>query len=152
LLLPISDLNVAGSFTRGLETHQVRIYLIDDEPIVLNTISGFLADLGHSVTCAASGESLDAIADEPVADLVITDLRLPEANGLTLIRRIHELLPNTPIVVISGHREALLDLRDTVENYVHAFLQKPFSLSELEDLLTRLSKDRREGRLEIRPG
>lgn len=124
-----------------LEALQVRIYLIDDEPIVLSTISGFLSDLGHSVTCATSAKGLDRIADQPTTDLVITDLRVPGSTGLKLIRRIRELLPDTPIVVISGHRVALHKLRDVIEKEAYACLCKPFSLSELEELLARLSGD-----------
>ncbi len=117
----------------------MRIYLIDDEPIVLSTISGFLCDLGHSVTCATSAKGLDMIADQPHTDLVITDLRVPGSTGLKLIHRIRELLPETPIVVISGHRAALNKMRDVIEKEAYAFLYKPFSLSELEELLARLS-------------
>jgi DNA-binding NtrC family response regulator len=127
-----------------LEAWPVRIYLIDDEPIVLSTISGFLSDLGHTVTCADSASGLDTIADLPDTDLVITDLRLPGSNGLKLIRQIRESLPDTPIVVISGHRAALNKLRDVIEREAYAFLHKPFSLTELEDLLTQLSDDNRE--------
>ncbi len=127
----------------------MRIYLIDDEPIVLSTISGFLSDLGHSVTCATSARGLDRIADQPTTDLVITDLRVPGSTGLKLIRRIRELFPDTPIVVISGHRAAIHKLRDVIEEEAYAFLYKPFSLSELENLLARLSNDRREEGREI---
>jgi len=123
----------------------VRIYLIDDEPIVLSTISGFLSDLGHSVTCASSAKGLDRIAEQPEADLVITDLRIPGSTGLTLIRRIRELLPDTPIVVISGHRTALHKLKDVIEKEAYAFFYKPFSLGELEKLLARLSGERGDG-------
>jgi DNA-binding NtrC family response regulator len=122
----------------------VRIYLIDDEPIVLSTISGFLSDLGHSVTCASSAKGLDRIADHPGTDLVITDLRVPGSTGLKLIRRIRELLPDTPIVVISGHRDALRKLKDVIKKEAYAFLYKPFSLGDLEELLARLSSDRDE--------
>jgi DNA-binding NtrC family response regulator len=129
-----------------LEIRQVRIYLIDDEPIVLSTISGFLSDLGHCVTCATSVKGLDKIAEQPATDLVITDLRVPGSTGLKLIRRIRELLPDTPIVVISGHRAALQNLRDVIEKEAYAFLYKPFSLSELEELLARLSSDQGDDR------
>ena len=127
----------------------MRIYLIDDEPIVLSTISGFLSDLGHSVTCATSAKGLDRIADQPGTDLVITDLRVPGSTGLKLIHRIRELLPETPIVVISGHRAALHKLRNVIEEEAYAFLHKPFSLSELENLLVRLSNERCEEGREI---
>lgn len=130
--------------TRVVETRQVRIYLIDDEPIVLSTISGFLSDLGHTVTCATSASGLDAIADLPDTDLVITDLRLPGSTGAKLIRQIRTLLPDTPIVVISGHRAALNKLRDVFEQEAYAFLHKPFSLAKLEELLLQLSDDRRD--------
>ena len=132
-----------------LEIWQVRIYLIDDEPIVLSTISGFLSDLGHSVTCATSVKDLDGIADQPATDLVITDLRVPGSTGLKLIRRVRELFPDTPIVVISGHRAALHKLRDVIEKEAYAFLYKPFSLGELEKLLERLSSDRGDNSRDI---
>jgi DNA-binding NtrC family response regulator len=125
------------------EVRWMQVFLIDDEPIVLQTLTSFLNDLGHTVTCSSSKDELEAIGNQTEADLVIADLRLPGLNGLKLIRRVHQLFPDTPIVVISGHRADLLSTQDAVECEVFAFLHKPFSLRELEFLLIRLEKEQK---------
>ncbi|MBN2496125.1 MAG: response regulator [Deltaproteobacteria bacterium] len=117
----------------------MQICLIDDEPIVLDTISGFLADLGHSVICARSEADMLELPDAQKTDLVITDLQLPGQTGYNSVRRALEFFPDTPIVVISGYREALLSLPEEIEEELYACLPKPFSLEELERLLERLS-------------
>lgn len=120
----------------------MRICIIDDESIVVQTLSAYLADLGHSVTNCGSKDELDAAPVDPAVDLVIADLRLPGLNGMRLIRRVNQLFPDAPIVVVSGHRADITSMRDVIENEAYAFMHKPFSLGELESLLVRLDKER----------
>ena len=120
----------------------MRICIIDDEPIVVQTLSAYLTDLGHSAIGYGSKDELEAVLVDPAVDLVIADLRLPGLNGLRLIRRVNQLFPDAPIVAVSGHRADVVKMRDVIENEAYAFLHKPFSLEELESLLVRLEKER----------
>jgi CheY-like chemotaxis protein len=121
---------------------RLRICIIDDEPIVVQTLSAYLADLGHSVISYGSRDELDAAPGDPAVDLVIADLRLPGLNGMKLIRRVNRLFHDAPIVAVSGHRADETSMRDVIENEAYAFLRKPFGLEELDSLLARLEKER----------
>ena len=123
----------------------MKICIIDDEPIVVQTLSAYLGDLGHSVIGYGSRNELDAALVDPAVDLVIADLRLPGLNGIKLIRRVNQLFPGAPIVAVSGHRADATSMRDVIENEAYAFLHKPFGLGELDSLLARLEKERAAG-------
>ena len=120
----------------------MRICIIDDESIFVQTLSAYLADLGHSVISYGSKDELDAVPVDPAVDLVVADLRLPGLNGMGLIRKVNQLFPEAPIVAVSGHRADITSMRDVIENEAYAFMHKPFSLGELESLLVRLDKER----------
>ncbi|MCG3777949.1 MAG: Transcriptional regulatory protein ZraR [Nitrospira sp.] len=108
----------------------LRILLVDDEPLMRLSMVDALETVGHEVAAAASGtEGLDAVRRQPF-DLVITDLRLPGADGLTVLTATKEQSPHTEVVVITAH--------GSVETAVGAmklgafdYITKPFSMDEL---------------------
>ncbi len=78
------------------------ILLIDDEVEVLESIGMFLEDCGYRVLMASNGRDGLAAFAAHAPDLVFTDLRMPEMDGLAVIRAIKELSPDTPVAVVSG--------------------------------------------------
>jgi len=85
----------------------IRILLIDDNKHGLVARRTVLEQLGHQVTIAAGGqEGLDHFSAKPF-DLVVTDYRMPEINGVQVIRKIRQQNERIPIVLLSGYVEAL---------------------------------------------
>ena len=122
----------------------MRIYLFDDEPIITITLQDFLSDLGHEVVSFGSTyELLDHLekSPEPV-DLIISDLHVPNGNGITLIREVHKRYPDISIMIIMGHDGPTLSTNEAISYGVYTYLHKPIRLSELELLLVRLSESR----------
>lgn len=78
------------------------LLIIDDDKPVRQSIATYLEDSGYEVLEAADGPSGLARFDEGGVDLVITDLRMPVMDGLTVLRHLGERSPDTPVVVISG--------------------------------------------------
>jgi CheY-like chemotaxis protein len=79
-----------------------RILVADDEPTDLALLDTILRGAGHQVLMVATGSAAaEAIKNRPF-DLVITDLAMPEGNGLDLIREIRKDFPKLPVIVISG--------------------------------------------------
>ncbi len=77
----------------------------DDDAAICNLVQMLLELQGHDVLCAANGsEALDLFRNskDPV-ELVITDVDMPEMNGIELVDHILQERPNTPVLVISGH-------------------------------------------------
>ena len=79
-----------------------RILVIDDEPQVRNMLREILEDEGYEVVDAADGkEGLKVYRNEPT-DLVITDLIMPEMEGLGIIRELQRDFPEVKIIAVSG--------------------------------------------------
>jgi DNA-binding NtrC family response regulator len=121
----------------------MRIHVVDDERIVTTTLRGFLTDLGHEVSVAHSArELLDNLARSPrPADLIITDIYMPDRGGLDLIREAHGRYPDVPIVLMTGYASGFSP-DEAVLSGVCACLRKPIHLCELELLLARLAEGR----------
>ena len=117
-----------------------RIIVVDDEPSIRTLVARILARAQHDVREAANGlEGVAAHRADP-ADLVITDLYMPEQDGIETIRQIREFSPDTRILAMSGggaggSTDALIDAGLFGADVV---LQKPFTPQELERAVERL--------------
>jgi two-component system response regulator HydG len=117
------------------ETPPLRILLVEDDVGHAEVMQDVLAQAGHDVTVAHSGGAgLEALA-EPGIDLVITDLRLQDRDGLDLVRRCRELrgdLATPQVVVVTGYgtvEGAVSAMRDGALHY----LQKPLDVGILRE-------------------
>ncbi|PJA49172.1 MAG: hypothetical protein CO171_05815, partial [Syntrophobacterales bacterium CG_4_9_14_3_um_filter_49_8] len=107
-----------------------KILLIDDEPILLVTISDALAKAGYKVEVAENGQKGLAMFHGESFDMAIVDMVLPDISGIDILKEIKSLSPETMVVMITAY--------GTVEKAVeamklgaHDFITKPFSLDEL---------------------
>ena len=109
-----------------------RVLLIDDEEYVRMTLGQALEDEGHAVLMATNGrEGLEVFAAER-PDLVITDLLMPDKEGIETIRELRRIVPDVKIVVISGGgRVNNVDFLEVARKFgAAAALRKPFPLDE----------------------
>ena len=115
----------------------LHVLVVDDEPLIRWSVTETLAGLGLDVEqadCAAS--ALRAITTTALPfDMIVLDLRLPDMNDLSLLATIRQLLPETPVVLMTayGTPEILTAARRLG---VRGVLHKPFELSELSRLVT----------------
>jgi two-component system response regulator HydG len=115
------------------------ILLVDDEPLMRLSMVDALEAVGYDVHAAASGtEGIEAMRQKTF-DLVITDLRLPGADGLTVLKVTKEKAPQTEVVVITAH--------GSVETAVGAmklgafdYITKPFQMDELLLIVERVGR------------
>jgi CheY-like chemotaxis protein len=111
----------------------LKILLVDDEMLVRAGTAMMLDELGHDVTEAASGkQALQIISGGTTFDMVMTDYRMPEMDGVALIAELERVHPHAPIVLMTGYEAD--DPR--FESLQCTNLAKPFGLSELEDAIT----------------
>src|SRR5690349_2323282 len=85
----------------------VNILVVEDEPLALDDLLEMLApfaDAHRIVGCASGAEAL-ASADVDATDLVITDIRMPEIDGLELVRRLKKQAAHLVAIVLSGYSE-----------------------------------------------
>lgn len=114
-------------------TPQLNILLVDDHDAVRTTTAALLEDLGHRVTHTAdAGSAVEFARKDPQAfDLLITDYAMPRTSGTELVRRLREVCPVIPALIITGYADA----DKLVEADCVAILEKPFSPEQLKTAL-----------------
>lgn len=107
----------------------LKILLVDDEMLVRSGTAMMLEELGHHVTEANSGKiALQILGDGPGFDVIITDFRMPDMDGMELILAARKLHPELKAVLMTGY-----DADDPRFADLQAgSLSKPFGLNELE--------------------
>jgi CheY-like chemotaxis protein len=109
------------------------LLVVDDDPEVRKLEVEVLCREGYTVLQAESAaEALRVAATTSAIDLLITDLAMPEADGLELTRRFRLLHPETPVLVVSGSLP-LLRAKSDKDLDRFGFLAKPFQLHELTE-------------------
>ena len=123
---------------------EANILIVDDEPFLLEIFARWLTAVGcRSVFTAANGQAALAILQERSIDLLLTDVRMPVMDGLTLVRRLGETGSTLPsIVFVSGFGD--VDRREMYALGVEAFIAKPFDRAELLAVLERAVAERSE--------
>ncbi len=109
-----------------------KILLVDDEEIVLKSVSALLVGEGHeTATFTSVPEALDAL-DGGGFDLIITDIRMAPVDGMELIRTVHESNPDFPIIVISAYTSEKIKEEGYKLGCSH-YLSKPFRVQDVLD-------------------
>ena len=108
----------------------MNILVIDDEKLIRWSLKERMTREGHAVTEAEDGRSAAAALDAELPDLVLLDMKLPDTDGLTILKSIQERAPELPVIIITAF--------STVDTAVEAmrlgaydYISKPFDLEEL---------------------
>jgi two-component system KDP operon response regulator KdpE len=105
------------------------ILVVDDEPQITRVLKTTLSSRGYGVRSAGDGqEALDAMKTWP-PDLIITDLRMPNIDGLELCRRVRQI-SQIPIIVLSVKGEEPIKV-EALDAGADDYITKPFSVNEL---------------------
>ncbi len=114
-----------------------RILIVDDTPLMRDALHDVLGMAGHEVVMAENGaRALERIDEGETFDLIITDIIMPEMDGIQTIIEVRSRLPKTRIIAISGGSARLDKGRglDTAERLgAVAVLEKPFEVDALLD-------------------
>lgn len=107
-----------------------RILIVDDDPDMLHLIGVRLSAAGYQVTQADSGEAALISFRQQRPQLVITDLRMGEMDGLTLFDHLQKEAPTMPVIILTAHG-TIPDAVSATHRGVFSFLTKPFDGQEL---------------------
>jgi DNA-binding NtrC family response regulator len=113
------------------------LLVVDDEPGILRLIDRFARKVGFDVATAASGhEALQKLQTENAA-VALVDLRMPDVDGLEVLRRIRAANPDCQVILMTGH--ASIDTAiEAIKHGALDYLSKPFDFDRLESLLRRV--------------
>jgi len=113
--------------------NKVKILIVDDNENFLELLSEFLVDNDYDVACSLNGEDAQNKFVEFKPDLVITDIVMPDVDGIELLLGLRNINPDIRVIVMSGgnrgHADIYLQMADKLG--ANAILNKPFQLSEL---------------------
>jgi putative two-component system response regulator len=125
-----------------MERRPESILIVDDEAGIRDAISDFLTAKNYPCESAADGESALHALEGRLFDIVITDMKMPGLDGISLSKQIKERSPNTSIIIITAHgniHSALEAITFGAEDYI----LKPFNIKVLEHSIAKVIEKKR---------
>ena len=124
-----------GSHWRKKMSHKARILIVDDDKIVLESCKRILESEGYSVILASSSAEAIQILGNQYLNLMIMDVKMPEKDGVYLLKTISEkwpleIYPLLPVLVMSGYPTPDT-LQTLYKQGAREFISKPFTPDEL---------------------
>ncbi len=119
--------------------NNLSILIIDDEETQVESLKRFLGKRGHTIYTATRGKQGVEIVEHNQIDLVISDYRMPEMNGLEVLQAIKYLNPQIDVVIVTayGNVEEAVDI---MKSGAYDYLTKPIELDELENMIKRIAE------------
>lgn len=115
-----------------------KILVVDDEPAITKLVELMLSVKGYEVIAAEDGKKGLEMFKTENPDLVITDIVMPDMEGIELVRSLIKIKKNLPIIVMSGNPTGTQFLKIASMLGAHSTLNKPFSSSELLSLISNI--------------
>ncbi len=107
-----------------------KVLIVDDERDLVDAFVRLLGRSGLDCMRAFDGQEAICLIDREHPDLVVTDLNLPRASGIEVIRHVHEISPDTPVIAMTGQPDS--DVFQAAERAgARVCLHKPVVLAEL---------------------
>ncbi len=106
------------------------VLIIDDEESVRNSLAGVMRDEGYHVVTAASGREGVELLEESQPSIALLDIAMPDMDGIETLRRLREIKPDMPVVMITGHGTIETAVR-TTKMGAYDFIIKPPELEHL---------------------
>lgn len=120
-----------------------KVLIVDDENSIRITLGAFLEEAGFDVLLARDGREALRMIEEQAPDVVVTDIVMPEEDGLGLIRQLHSRFPQIPFIVMTGATFTGDIHIDTAKAFGAAsVLRKPFDSDELVAVLRGIEAER----------
>lgn len=118
----------------------VRVLVVDDDAALRETIADGLRDLGHEVTSAGADVAPSLVRD-PSHDVLVTDLRMPEIDGISLLTLSKQIVPERPVIVMTAFGAVDTAIESLRKGAFH-YLLKPFKVAELHLVIGRALEER----------
>lgn len=120
-----------------------RVLIIDDEPIIRKGLKNIIN--WKQFDCEVCGEAADGIEGRELLknmkpDILITDIRMPEVDGLTMVREVKELIPGCKIIILTGYRDFEY-VQEAIKIGAFDYILKPSKIEELTEVIGRAVKE-----------
>ena len=112
-----------------------KILIVDDEPLFADYLDLVLTKEGYEIAMAIDGKEGIKIFESIIPDLVITDIVMPDMEGVEFIRILLKKRKNLPVIAMSGNATGIRFLNTSRILGARAVLQKPFSVKKLKETI-----------------
>ena len=122
---------------------RARIFVVDDDTVSRELLSRILTSDGHQVTALADGrEALERLAEGEPPDLVVSDIRMGELDGLQLTDALRQRAPDTPVLLVTafGNIDGAVD---AIRRGAFDYLSKPYDVDGIKMVVARALEQRR---------
>lgn len=116
------------------------ILIVDDNPAQCDVLSQLVKEIGHQPYTAVNGEMALQMFQDRRIDLVITDIQMPQMDGMALLEKIRQSDPDVRVIVLTGYPSSETILR-TIENDGYTYLVKPVKLNSMAALIEKAFSD-----------
>ncbi len=120
------------------------ILVVDDEQIVLRSCDRILSPEGYRVDTATSARDALSLLDRSLYDLIITDIKMPEMDGIEFMRQVRAKSPDINIVVITGY-PSQESIKEALSFRIIDYLPKPFSPTHLLEVTNNAVELKKKG-------
>ena len=118
----------------------MKILLVDDEPLILQSIGKFLIEFGYEVVYARDGvEALSLLDQQNHPGLIISDIRMPRIDGLEFLRLARLRAPEVPVLLMTGFGDENIAI-EAFHKGACDYMKKPVKLRELLTCIERVEK------------
>lgn len=107
-----------------------KILVIEDDVAFCKLVEKFLSKQGYEVSCAFSAVQAHRLIENLKFDLILTDLRLPDSDGMTLLSEFKKNLPTTPVILMTGYSDINTAVK-AMKNGAFDYISKPFNPDEV---------------------
>ncbi len=119
-----------------MSTTDTVVHIVDDEEAVRNSLAFLLTSAGFAVRVHLSATDFLSVAPDVGNGCLITDLRMPDINGVELLRRLKAVDAMLPAIVVTGHGDVQMAV-EAMKNGAIDFIEKPFSDDVLIESISR---------------
>ena len=119
----------------------IKILVVDDDVLVLEALSMLVTSFGYQCFTAVNGRDALKKLKETAIDIVVTDVVMPEMDGLELLTHIKDNYSDTDVIVATGYTDKC-SYADVIHAGAIDFIKKPFERDELEAKLSRVERER----------
>ncbi len=113
---------------------QKRLYVVDDDDLIRQTVEAMLDSRGYSVRSFSSGVEFLTARSALIPSPLLLDVRMPKIDGLTTLKQLRQYWTDTPVIMISGHADVPMAV-EAMRFGASDIIQKPFSADSLISVL-----------------
>ncbi len=124
--------------TTDLASIKVSVLVVDDDEAHAQAVAESLGRVGYDCTIATTGKRGASLIESDNFDVIVTDLKMDEVDGLEILRKAKEELPNAEVILLTGHASYKSAL-DAGQGGAYTYLIKPLDINELRHAVDKAS-------------